>query len=146
MFVIKHSELAIRKSTSMMVMVIMMMQVMNIMLSLFYSILGCVLPLQEVALCHSPPNFSVLCCPCPYRSLLPHNVISSTTFWSSNWSYTLYLPLCTSNSLLPFIWAMCPAHFHFILVMYWTVCLCQMMVLQILSFSLTLSIFLSMAC
>ena len=37
---------------------------------LFYSILGCVLPLQEVALRQSPPSFSVLCCPCPYRSLL----------------------------------------------------------------------------
>ena len=65
---------------------------------LFYSILGCVLPLQEVALRQSPPSFSVLCCPCPYRSLLPHNVISPTTFWSSSRSYTLYLPLFTSNS------------------------------------------------
>ena len=41
----------------------------------FYSILGCVLPQQEVALCQSPPTFSVLCCPCPYHSLLPHKVI-----------------------------------------------------------------------
>ena len=56
---------------------------------LFYSILGCVLPLQEVALRQSPPSFSVLCCPCPYRSLLPHNVVPPTTFWSSNWSYAL---------------------------------------------------------
>ena len=56
---------------------------------LFYAIPGCVLPLQEVALRQSPPTFSVLCCPCPYHSLLPHNVISTTTFWSSNWSYTL---------------------------------------------------------
>ena len=31
---------------------------------LFYSILGCVLPLQEVALRQSPPSFSVLCYPC----------------------------------------------------------------------------------
>ena len=50
---------------------------------LFYSILGCVLPLQEVALRQSPPSFSVLCYPCPYRSLLPHNVISPTPIWSS---------------------------------------------------------------
>ena len=63
---------------------------------LFYSILGCVLPLQEVVLRKSPPSFSVLCCPCPYRSLLPHNVISPTTFWSSDSSYTLYLSFCAS--------------------------------------------------
>ena len=65
---------------------------------LFYSILGCVVPLQEVACHQSPPTFSVLCCPCPYRSLVPHNVISPTMFQSSNWSYTLCLPLCASNS------------------------------------------------
>ena len=65
---------------------------------LFYSILYCVLPLQEVALHQSPSTFSVLCCPCPYCSLLPHNVISPSTFWSSNWSYTFYLPLCASES------------------------------------------------
>ena len=51
--------------------------------ALFYSVLGCVLPLQEVALRQSLPTFSVLCYPCPYSSLLPHNVISPTTFWSS---------------------------------------------------------------
>ena len=51
---------------------------------LFYSVLGCVLPLQEVALRQSLPSFSVLCYPRPYRSLLPHNVISLTTFWSSD--------------------------------------------------------------
>ena len=33
------------------------------------SILGCVLPLQEVALHQSLPSFSVLCYPRPYRSL-----------------------------------------------------------------------------
>ena len=65
---------------------------------LFYSVLGCGLPLQEVALRQRPPSFSVLCYPCPYRSLLPHSVTPPTTFWSSNWSYTLYLPLCASNS------------------------------------------------
>ena len=44
---------------------------------------------------------------------------------------------------------MCPAHFHFVSVEYWTMSvalvLCLMEVLQILSFGLTLSIFLSMA-
>ena len=65
---------------------------------LFYSILGRVLPLQEAALRQSLPSFSVLCYPCPNRSLLPRNVISPTTFWSSGWSYTLFLPLCASNS------------------------------------------------
>ena len=53
-----------------------------------------------------PPEyttFSVLCYPCLYSSLLPHNVISPMTFWSSGWSYTLYLPLCASDThLLPF--------------------------------------------
>ena len=58
---------------------------------LFCSIPGCALPLQEAALCQSPPIFSVLCHPCPYHSLLPYNVISPMTFWSSNWSYALYL-------------------------------------------------------
>ena len=62
---------------------------------LFYSILGCVRPLQEESLRQSPPSFSVLCYPCPYRSLLPHNVISPTMLWSS---YALCLPLCASNS------------------------------------------------
>ena len=68
---------------------------------IFYSILGCFrccLPLHEVAIHQSPPTFSVLCCPCPDCSLLPYNVIFPMTFWSSNWSYTLYLPLCTFNS------------------------------------------------
>ena len=46
----------------------------------------------------SPPSFSVLCYPCPYYSLLPHNILSPRTFWSSDWSYTLYLLLCASNS------------------------------------------------
>ena len=34
-------------------------------ISFMYSILGCVLPLQEVVLCQKPPTFSVLCYPCP---------------------------------------------------------------------------------
>ena len=76
---------------------------------LFYSILSCVFPLQEVALRQCLPSSSVLCYPHPYRSLLPHNVISPATFWFSDWSYTLCLPLCAfNNHLLSFIWAMCP--------------------------------------
>ena len=51
--------------------------------------------------------------------------------------------------LLSFIRAMCPAHFHFVLVTYWTMSvtlvLCLMAVLRILSFSLTLSILLFIA-
>ena len=66
--------------------------------ALFYSVQGCVLPLQEVALCQSPPSFSVLCYPCPYHSLLPHNVISPMMFCSSNPPYALYLPLFASDS------------------------------------------------
>ena len=50
---------------------------------------------------------------------------------------------------LSFIRAMCSAHFHFVLVTYWTMyvtlVLCLMVVLRILSFSLTLSILLSIA-
>ena len=68
-----------------------------------YSLLGCVPPLQEVALHQSPPSFSVLCYPCPYRSLLPHNVISPLMFWSSNQSYALYLPLCATNGSIYYL-------------------------------------------
>ena len=51
--------------------------------------------------------------------------------------------------LLSFIQAMCPTHFHFVLVTYWTMSvtlvLCLMVVLRILSSSLTLSIIPSIA-
>ena len=104
-------------------------------LILFYSFLCCVLLLLEVALSQSRPSFSVLCYPCPYHSLLLHNVISPTTFWSSEWSYTLYLPLCTSNS--PSI------VFHSGDVSSPFQMNCQMMVLPILSFSWILNILLS---
>ena len=54
-----------------------------------------------------------------------------------------------TGHLLSFIQAMYPARFHFVLVAYWTMSvslvLCLMMVLWILSFSLTLRIFLSIA-
>ena len=53
-------------------------------------------------LCPFTPTFSVLCYLCPFRSLLPHNVISPTTFLSSNWLY-LYLPLCVSDGPSIFI-------------------------------------------
>ena len=70
----------------------------------YHSILGRVLPLQEAAFhCGKQPyarvlqlSPDVLCYPCPYPCLLPHDVISPTTFSSSNWSYTHYLPLCAS--------------------------------------------------
>ena len=56
------------------------------------SILFCVLPLQELPFCQSPPTFSLLCYPCPYGFRYPHNFISPT-FWSSNWSsQTIFLP------------------------------------------------------
>ena len=52
--------------------------------------------------------------------------------------------------LVSFIRMMCPAHFHFALVMFWTMSvtlvLCLKMVLPIPSFSLTLIISVSMVC
>ena len=61
----------------------------------------------------SLPTFSVLRCPCPYRSLSSHSEISSTAVLSSN---ALYLPLRASNGPSighAFIRATCPAYFHF---------------------------------
>ena len=86
-------------------------------LPLLYSILGCVLPLQEVALRQSLPSFSVLCYPRPYRSLLPHNVISPTdVFVFRLILHPLSATVLLTVHLLSFIRAMCPAHFHFVLV------------------------------
>ena len=100
-----------------------------------YSILGCDLTLLEVAVRQSLPSFSVLCYPCPYRSLLPHNVISPTTFWSSNFHLLSFIPSIIFRPVL----------FHFVLVTYWTMSValffCLMMALRILSLSLPLSIF-----
>ena len=68
------------------------------------------------------------------------------------WTLTPFIchPVLLIVHLLSFILAMCPAHFHFALVTYWTVSvtlvLHLIMVLRTLSFSLTLSIFLSMDC
>ena len=83
-------------------------------LIVFYYILGCIIPLQEVALCQSPPTFSVLC---PLCSLLPHNV-------SLQWCFGLptHLTLFVCHSvllmvqLLSFSRAMCSAHFQFTLM------------------------------
>ena len=47
-----------------------------------------------------PPESSNFLCPLLSLSILlpvAHNVICPTTFWSSNWPYALYLPLCASN-------------------------------------------------
>ena len=53
------------------------------------------------------------------------------------------------DHLLSFVRAMCPAHFHFALVTYWTMSVslvrCPMMALWTLYFSLIFSIFLSLA-
>ena len=61
---------------------------------LFYSILGCVLSLQEIAVHQSSSTFSALCYPCLCRSLLHHNVISPGTCWT-----TLHLAFCASDGL-----------------------------------------------
>ena len=125
-------------------------------LHLFCSSLDCILHLEGVALCQF---FTVLCCPYLFCSLLSQGVISSTMFWSSNWSYVFYFfiflkKICCSvlpmDNLLSFIQPFCPAHFNFSFVMYSTMSvtlvLPLMMVLQVLSFSPTVSIFLSIAC
>ena len=93
------------------------------------------------ALRQSPPTFSVLRYSCSYCSLLPHYVISPTTFWSSNWSYALYLPLCASNSPSVVFHSgdvSSPFPFRIGYVFdYVTVVLCLMIVWRILSLSLT---------
>ena len=115
-------------------------------LMLLQSILGCVLPRQEVALRQSPPSFSVLCCPCPYRPLLPHKVISLPTFWAYDLSHALDLLFCASDGLTTVLQSgNVSGPFPFRMVMSVTQVICLMMVLRILSFSLTFSIFLSMA-
>ena len=106
---------------------------------LFYFILGCVLPLQDVALHQSPLTCSVLCCSCPICSLLP---LMSSLQQRVGLPIVLAPFICHSVllivHLLSFLWVMCPAHFHFILVTYWTASVtlvpCLMMVLWILSF------------
>ena len=90
---------------------------------LLYSTLGCVLPLQEAALCHRPPTYSVLCYPCPYRSWLSHSVISPTTFGlPTDLTSFICHPALLMVHLSSFIQAVCPAHFQFALVSY---CVCH---------------------
>ena len=80
---------------------------------LFYSVQGCVLSLQEVALHQSPPSFSVVCYRCPYHSLLLHNVSSPTTFClPTDLTPVICHFVLLIVHLLSFIRAMCPAHFH----------------------------------
>ena len=86
-----------------------------------YSILFkavCVLSLQEVALCKSPPTFPLLCYLCPYCSLLPQGrfgLPSLTDPMPFNCDSVLVIV-----HLLSFIRAMCSARFHFALVLHWT--------------------------
>ena len=71
-----------------------------IIIFLFYSILFYSRLCPSIAGSSPPPDLQLLypLLFCPHRSLLPHNVNSPTTFWSSDWSYSLYLPLCASHS------------------------------------------------
>ena len=94
-----------------------------------------------------PKSFAILihtapCC--PTMSSLQRRFGLLTDLTSSVWHSVLLLV-----HLLSFIRAMCPAHFHFVLVTYWimsfTLVLCLMVVLRILSFGLTLNILLSIA-
>ena len=84
-----------------------------------YCILGFVFSPQEVALCKSTSAFAVLCYPCSYHSLLPLIVLFTTTFWSSNWSYALHLPLSASTVHLFSLFGRCVQPISiFALVMY----------------------------
>ena len=114
---------------------------------LFFSILFCVLPLQEVALRQSPPTFSIFthtapCCPTMSSLQRRFGLLTDLTLFICR---SVFLTV----HLLSFIRVMCPAYVHSTMSMCWTMSvslvLCLMMVLRILSFSLTLSIFLSMA-
>ena len=60
----------------------------------FYSILGCVLPLQEVAL-HQSSNFSVLVYTAPYCPLVS----------SLQWCFSLQTYLTPSSATLCFLWS-----------------------------------------
>ena len=78
--------------------------------ALFYSILGCVLPLQDVALRKSPPTVSVLCYPCPNRPTMP-SLQRRFGFPTSLICRSVLLIV----NLVSFIRATYPAHFHFVL-------------------------------
>ena len=61
----------------------------------------------SLLLLQNSSHLSVICCPCPSHSLLPHNVISPKTFLFSNWSYTTDLPFCLISFHLLFLWRQC---------------------------------------
>ena len=86
---------------------------------LFYSVLGCVLPLHEVGSLRSPPSFSVLCYLCPRRSLLPS--LQRRFGLPTDFTPFICLSVLLIVCLLSFSRAMCPVHFHFTWVTY--VCL-----------------------
>ena len=116
---------------------------------LFCFVLSCDLPLEEAAFRQSPPAFSALYCPCPYCSLLPQ--MSSFQRFGLPTDLTPFI--CYSVLImihqLSFIRAMRAAHFHLELVTYSTMSvtpfLCLLMLSRIKSFSLTFSIFVSIA-
>ena len=115
---------------------------------LFHSILGCVLPLQEVALhwvLQLFLSFAILvnttpCCP---------TMSSLRRFPPTDHPPFICHSVLLTVHLLSFSPVMCPAHFHFVLVTYWTMSvtpvLCLRMVLRILSFRLTFSLVLYLA-
>ena len=67
-----------------------------VLFALFCSILGYVLPLQEVAFDQSPPNFSVLCSLCPYHPLSPYVILSNSILVFQLISYPVSVTLCLS--------------------------------------------------
>ena len=91
----------------------------------FYSFLFYSRLCPSTAGSNPPPELSSFLCPLPTLSIAlpvaPQCHLSNDVLGPPNWSYTLYLLLCASNiHLLFFIRVLCPAHFHVILVMYWT--------------------------
>ena len=101
-----------------------------------------------------PPESSIFLCPLLSSSIpllvAPQCHLSNDVF---GLPADLTPSVCHSVLLIvhlfSFIRAMCPAHFHFVLVTYWTMPVtlvpCLMVVLRILSSSFTLSILLSIA-
>ena len=79
---------------------------------------------------------------------MPHNIVSPIVGLRTDLTPCICHSVRLIVHLLSFIRSMYPAHFHSVLVTYWTTFVtlvpCLMVVLRIFSFSLTLSIFLSM--
>ena len=100
-----------------------------------------------------PPESSIFLCPLLSLSIMllvaPQCHLSNDVLVFRLILHPLSATVLLIVHLLSYIRAMCPVHFHFVLVTYWTMSvtlvLCLMMVLRILSFSLTLSILLSIA-